>query len=110
MSVTIFAVHILRTSYRVDLLIFQIPVLKSHVSLRQFKLPKDGIEDNTNELQQWFKRKASVWPADITHLHNNEKVRAYLCNTTANVVHLFIFYFVIMTVRIRIRPIQKFVS
>lgn len=43
----------------------QIPVLKSRASTRQLKLLKDGQEEGSaHDLQQWLKRKPSVWQCD----------------------------------------------
>ena len=54
----------------------QIPLLKSHSSVRQFKLAKDGQEDSTGDLHQWFKRKQSVWPTETANAHNEKVVRS----------------------------------
>lgn len=42
----------------------QIPVLKSRASTRQFKLLKDDEGSSSHDLQQWLKRKPSVWQSD----------------------------------------------
>lgn len=52
----------------------QIPVLKSRASTRQFKLLKDDEGSSSHDLQQWLKRKPSVWQSDNLIPLNIDKV------------------------------------
>lgn len=60
----------------------QVPVLKSRVSTRQFRLSKDAADDGTyHDLQQWLKRKQSVWQNDNANPFL-DKVKYFLCRNS----------------------------